>query len=47
MLGLVVLEMGKESLKEMQAKAVKQIKDVSREGNGAGRCAAGPDKRET
>ena len=38
---------GKESLKEMQAKAVKQIKDVNREGNDTERCAAGPDKRET
>jgi hypothetical protein len=44
---MAVLGVGNESLKEMQAKAVKQIKDVSREGNGAGRCAAGPDKRET
>lgn len=46
MLGLVVLEMGKESLKEMQVKAVKQTKDVSRVENSVGKCDES-DKRET
>jgi hypothetical protein len=45
-LGLVVLEMGKGSLKEMQAKAVKQTRDVSRVGNNVGNCDES-DKRET
>lgn len=44
---MIVLRVGKESLKEMQAEAGKQIEDASRVGNSAGRCVAGPDKRET
>jgi hypothetical protein len=45
-LGLIVLEVGRESLKEMQAKAVKQTKDVGRVGNSAGECNE-PDKGKT
>jgi hypothetical protein len=45
-LGLIVLEVGRESLKEIQAKAVKQTKDVGRVGNSAGECNE-PDKRKT
>lgn len=34
---MIVLRVGKESFQEMQAKAGKQIEDVSRVGNSAGR----------